>query len=67
MKKTGVRNVQLHSLTPNQIKYLRWIENYKRNPYEQRIKIFRAVGLSEDSTELVDGKIKLSNDKNQRN
>ena len=63
MKKTGVRNIQLHSLTPNQIKYLRWIENYKRNPYEQRIKIFRAVGLSEDSTELIDGEIKLSSEK----
>lgn len=54
MKKTGVRNIQLHSLTPNQIKYLRWIENYERNPFEAHLKIFRAVGLSEDSTEIKD-------------
>lgn len=55
MKKTGVRKVQLHSLTPNQIKYLRWIENYERNPFEPHFKIFRAVGLSQDSTEIHDG------------
>lgn len=54
MKKTGVRNIQLHSLTPNQIKYLRWIENYERNPFEPHLKIFRAVGLSQDSTEIID-------------
>ncbi len=63
MKKTGIRNVQLHSLTPDQIKYLRWIENYQRNPFEQHIKIFKAVGLSEDSTELKDGERELTNEK----
>lgn len=63
MKKTNVRNVQLHSLSPNQIKYLRWIENYQRNPFEQRMKIFRAVGLSENSMEMIDGELKLKKEK----
>jgi phosphoribosylanthranilate isomerase len=63
MKKTGVRNVQLHSLTPNQIKYLRWIEKYERNPFEAHLKIFRAVGLSSDSTELKDGETVLTPEK----
>jgi phosphoribosylanthranilate isomerase len=63
MKKTGIRNVQLHSLSASEIKYLRWIEGFNRNPFEQRIKIIRALGLSEDSTELVDGEIKLTDEK----
>lgn len=63
LKKTGVRNIQLHSLTPNQIKYLRWIENYQRNPFEPHLKIFRAVGLSEDSTEIRDGEPVLKQEK----
>lgn len=63
MKKTGIRTVQLHSLSATQIKYLRWIESYNRNPFEQRIKIIRALGLSEDSIDLVDGEIRLSDEK----
>ncbi len=63
MKKTGVRNVQLHSLTPNQIKYLRWIENYERNPFEAHLKIIRAVGLSKDSTETKNGETVLTSEK----
>jgi phosphoribosylanthranilate isomerase len=63
MKKTGIRNIQLHSLTPLQIKYLRWIENYERNPFEPHLKIFRAVGLSRDSTEFHDGKPVLTPEK----
>jgi phosphoribosylanthranilate isomerase len=63
MKKTGIRNVQLHSLTPNQIKYLRWIENYQRNPFEQHLKLFRALGVSEDSTEIKDGEPVLKPEK----
>lgn len=63
MKKTAVRNIQLHSLTPNQIKYLRWIENYERNPFEPHLKIFRAVGLSQDSTEIIDGEPVLKPEK----
>ena len=63
MKKTGIRNVQLHSLSASEIKYLRWIEGFNRNPFEQRIKIIRALGLSEDSTELIDGEIRLSDEK----
>lgn len=60
MKKTGVRNVQLHSLTPNQINYLRWIEKYERTPFEAHLKIFRAVGLSPDSTEIKNGETVLT-------
>ncbi len=30
MKKTGIRIVQLHSLSNNEIKYLRWIEGFQR-------------------------------------
>lgn len=63
MKKTGVRNVQLHSLTPNQIKYLRWIEKYERTPFEAHLKIFRAVGLSQDSTEIKNGETVLTSEK----
>ena len=63
MKKTGIRTVQLHSLSATQIKYFRWIESYNRNPFEQRIKIIRALGLSEDSIDWVDGEIRLSDEK----
>jgi len=63
MKKTGIRNVQLHSLSATQIKYLRWIEGYNRSPVEQRIKVIRTLGLSEDSIDLVDGEIRLSDEK----
>jgi len=51
MKKTGIRTVQLHSLSYNEIKYLRWIEGFQRNPFERRLKVIRAVGLSEESLE----------------
>ena len=55
MKKTGIRNVQLHSLTSNEIKYLRWIESFHRNALESNINIIRAVGLSEESLNSVKG------------
>ena len=51
MKKTGIRTVQLHSLNSNEIRYLKWIENFHRTPVETNIKIIRAVGISEDSVE----------------
>jgi phosphoribosylanthranilate isomerase len=51
VKKTGIRNIQLHSLTNKEIKYLRWIESFHRNVHEGNIKIIRAVGLSEESIE----------------
>ena len=51
MKKTGIRTVQLHSLSYNEIKYLRWIEGFQRNPFERSMKVIRAVGLSEESLE----------------
>jgi phosphoribosylanthranilate isomerase len=55
MKKTGIRNIQLHSLTSNEIKYLRWIEGFHRNALESNINIIRAVGLSEESLHSVNG------------
>ena len=55
MKKTGIRNVQLHSLTNNEIKYLRWIEGFHRDPFESNMKIIRVVGLSDDSLKFMNG------------
>ncbi|UTB31813.1 MAG: hypothetical protein NKF70_09865 [Methanobacterium sp. ERen5] len=66
MKKTGVRNVQLLSLTPNQIKYLRWIEKYERNPFEAHLKIFRTVGLSKDSIEIKNCETVLTPEKKRK-
>jgi phosphoribosylanthranilate isomerase len=60
MKKTGIRTVQLHSLTSSQIKYLKWIENFHRTPVESNMKIIRAVGISEDSFEYADGNLEFS-------
>ncbi len=57
MKKTGIRTVQLHSLTSSQIKYLKWIENFHRTPVEPNMKIIRAVGISEDSLEYNNGNL----------
>ena len=59
MKKTGIRTVQLHSLSYSEIKYLRWIEGFQRNPFERRMKVIRAVGLSEES--LEGGEFRFSN------
>ena len=63
MKKTGIRNVQLHSLTSSQIKYLKWIENFHRTPVEPNMKIIRAVGISEDSVKSQGNKIEFSQEK----
>ena len=63
MKKTGIRNVQLHSLTSGQIKYLKWIENFHRTPVEPNMKIIRAVGISEDSIKSYENKIEFSQEK----
>jgi phosphoribosylanthranilate isomerase len=64
MKKTGIRTAQLHSLSSNQIKYLRWIESFQRNPFEQHVKIIRAVGISEESIESKnDSEIRFSTEK----
>ena len=63
MKKTGIRNVQLHSLTSSQIKYLKWIENFHRTPVEPNMKIIRAVGISEDSIKSYENKIEFSQEK----
>ncbi len=63
-KKTGIRTVQLHSLTHNEIKYLKWIEGFHRNAIETNIKVIRVVGISEKSFELSDGnKLKMSDAK----
>ncbi|MDD3985729.1 MAG: phosphoribosylanthranilate isomerase [Methanobacterium sp.] len=49
MKKTGIRTVELHSLTYNQIKYLKWIESFQRTPLERNITIIRAIEISPES------------------
>jgi phosphoribosylanthranilate isomerase len=51
MKKTGIKTVQLHSLSPYQIKFLKWIEGFRRNCYDKNMIVIRAVGLSEESIE----------------
>ena len=48
MKKTGIKTVQLHSLSYSQIKYLKWIESYSRNCFEKNTTIIRAIGLSDE-------------------
>jgi phosphoribosylanthranilate isomerase len=63
MKKTGIRNVQLHSLTSSQIKYLKWIENFHRTPVEPNMKIIRAIGISEDSLKSTGNGIEFSEEK----
>lgn len=55
IKKTGVRTIQLHSLTPGQIKYLKWIEGFQRDPFQRTLKVIRAVGLSSKSVESIEG------------
>ncbi len=51
MKKTGIKTVQLHSLSPYEIKYLKWIESFRRNCTDRNLIVIRAVGLSEESIE----------------
>jgi phosphoribosylanthranilate isomerase len=63
MKKTGIRTVQLHSLSPSQIKYLRWIEGFHRTALEINIKVIRAVGISEESMQHVGDKVSFSDAK----
>ena len=52
MKKTGIRIVQLHSLSNNQIKYLKWIEGFQRTLLERNITVIRAIGISNESLEM---------------
>jgi len=60
-KKTGIRIVQLHALSHNQIKYLKFIEGFHRNATERNIKVIRAIGISEESFDLSDGnELKMS-------
>ena len=61
MKKTGIRIVQLHSLSNNEIKYLKWIEGFQRTPLERNITVIRAIGLSKESLEM--NELKFSNSK----
>jgi phosphoribosylanthranilate isomerase len=60
MKKTGIRIVQLHSLSNNEIKYLKWIEGFQRTPLERNITIIRAIGISNDSIEINELKFSSS-------
>jgi phosphoribosylanthranilate isomerase len=64
MKKTGIRTIQLHSLSPSEIKYLNWIEGFQRTPFEENIMIIRTVGISEDSVDLMNkNEIRFSKEK----
>ena len=66
MKKTGIRTIQLHSLSPSEIKYLRWIEGFQRTPFERNMIVIRAVGISEDTLEFRNGNdLRLSKGKNE--
>jgi phosphoribosylanthranilate isomerase len=60
MKKTGIRIVQLHSLSNNEIKYLKWIEGFQRTLLERNITIIRAIGISPESMEMKDDELKFS-------
>ena len=61
MKKTGIRTIQLHSLSSSDIKYLSWIEGFQRTPFEGKMRVIRAVGISENSLEYMNGnEIKFS-------
>lgn len=53
MKKTGIRTIQLHSLSPSEIKYLNWIEGFERTPLDGNMMVIRAVGISDDSLEFI--------------
>ncbi len=63
MKKTGIRIVQLHSLSKNQIKYLKWIEGFQRTLLERNITVIRAIGISNESLEMKDDELKFSRSK----
>ncbi|MBZ2165732.1 phosphoribosylanthranilate isomerase [Methanobacterium spitsbergense] len=63
MKKTGIRIVQLHSLSKNQIKYLKWIEGFQRTLLERNITVIRAIGISNESLEMKDDELKFSSSK----
>lgn len=63
MKKTGIRIVQLHSLSKNQIKYLKWIEGFQRTLLEKNITVIRAIGISNESLEMKDDELKFSSSK----
>ncbi len=60
MKKTGIRIVQLHSLSNNEIKYLKWIEGFQRTLLERNITVIRAIGISNESLEMKDDELKFS-------
>lgn len=64
IKKTGIRTIQLHSLTPDQIKYLKWIEGFQRDPFQRPLKVIRAIGLSSKSVESMgDGPVVMKSSK----
>lgn len=66
IKKTGIRTIQLHSLSPSEIKYLRWIEGFQRTPFERNMMVIRAVGISEETLEFTNGNdLRLSKGKNE--
>ncbi|MEN6574397.1 phosphoribosylanthranilate isomerase [Methanobacterium aggregans] len=51
LRKTGIKILQLHSLSPYEIKYLKWRDCFKISPLEKDLKIVRAVGISDKLSE----------------
>lgn len=51
LRKTGIKILQLHSLSPYEIKYLKWRDCFKTSPLEKDLKIVRAVGISDKLSE----------------
>ena len=48
IEKTGIKILQLHSLSPYGIKYLKWRDCFKTCPLEEDLRIVRAVGISDE-------------------
>lgn len=48
IKKTGIKTVQLHSLSRSQIRYLKWIDSYKKHGFDDELQVIRAVGISDE-------------------
>lgn len=59
IKKTGIKTVQLHSLSKSQIKYLKWMDTYRKDGFDDELKVIRVIGISEEGiTEGKAGEIK---------
>ena len=58
-KKTDIKTLQLYSLSKAEIKYLKWIDSYRKNAHELDLEIIRAIGISPElDANEKDAKIK---------